>query len=425
MRALERYLFRCKDISTVKKEKGHYRHTYRKNDEINYRSYAKRKEILSNVVGRYKSWHEEDLDDVFFGLSEFSVDSSISRLGKVENQDNIFTLCELTRAYLENAGYNVQKFSNEYAQCVIRSLYGTGRNRLSHGDKVKTFPFRYMMICIAGTSKLFSSERTITGEDISAIIRKPYLAKPSDKEQRIQRVRFLNELNRICCPDREDRSKNWKYFLQVHGTAIQSQQELNLWKEILYGDNANYTEEAHEDIPPIELALLCIEFLSSCLPVQYQCLYCYAGGRYTHAGGFVKFLREHPDGLQCCIQRIKASNKKWGNPVTEYMKYWAGAVYDAKKIQHLCEKISGMIRWKSVPGSSEGELQNFCREAHLHDSDAEEAIAAETANIRVLLVEAAFRHILAENAENLLRKHIIEVFGGQQKFHNFKIAMLP
>lgn len=425
MSVLYLYLFHCKDISTVKKEKGHYRHTYRKNDEINYRLYAKKNEMLSNVVGRYKSWHEEDLDDVFFGLSEFSVDSSVSKLSKVEKPDNISTLYELTRAYLESAGYNVQKFSNEYAQCVIRSLYGTGNNRLSHEDRVKTFPFRYMMVCIAGTSRLFSSAGMIIGEDISAIIQKPYLTKPSIEKQRIQRIRFLNKLNRICCLNREDRSKNWKYFLQVHGVAIQSQQELNLWKEILYDGNANYTEEAHEDIPPVELVLLCTKFLSSCLPVQYQFLYCYEGGRYTHTGGFARFLREHPDGLQCCIQRIKTNNIKWKKPVEKYMKYWSGMVYDVTEIQHLCEKISGMIRWKSVPGASEGELQDFCREAHLHDSDAEEAIAAETANMRVLLVEATFHHILAENAENLLRKHIIEVFGGQQKFQNFKITMLP
>lgn len=424
MCALEKYLFHSKDIFTVKEEKGHYRRTYKKYDETHYRLYTRKNEMLNDVIGRYRSWHEEDLNDVFFGLSEFSIDSSVSKLSKEEKQDNISALCELTKSYLKGTGYSVERYKNEYAQCVIKSLYNIGGKQLSREDQVKLFPFRYIMVCNAGTGRLFSDAGTITGKKISANIENPYLSKPSVKKQRIQRIWFLNELNRICCLERADRSQNWKHFLQVHGASIQSQEELNLWKKILYGGNVNYKEEAYEDIPPIELTLLCTEFLSNCLPVQYQSLYCYEGGRYTHTGGFARFLREHPEGLQECIQRIKKHNKPWGNPVAKYMKYWSGNIYDVAKIQDLCGRISDMIRWKSVPGASKDSLQKFCREAHLNEDSVEEVIAAETANIRVLLIEAAFRHILTENAEKMLRSHITNVLFSQQKFPNFKSVLL-
>ncbi len=416
MLALSLYLFHCKDILTVKKERGHYRRTYRKCDENNYNSYMRRQEILSDVVGRYKSWSKEDLDSAFFNLFEFSVDSSVSKLSKIKMQEGMSTLCKLTKTYLSNSGHNVQNFNEEYAQCVIRSVYHTGSEQLSHKDRIKTFPFRYMMVCIAGTSRLYSSAVTITEEDISAVIKKPYFAKPSNKTQRIERIRFLNKLNQICCLDREDKSKNWKYFLQVHGAAIESPAEWDLWKEIIYGYGRDDEKETYEDIPPIELTLLCSEFLRSCLPVQYQFLYCYEGGQYPHLGGFAKFLHKYSEGLRCCIQRIKTNNKKWDDPVKAYMKYGSAHTYDIMSIQKLCEKISNKIRWKSIPGASESDLRDFCRKAHSDDNSADQAITKEVANMRILLVEAAFRHILAENAEKLLRKHIIDVFNSNRDF---------
>ena len=115
------------------------------------------------------------------------------------------------------------------------------------------YPFHYLMVCVAGTERLFSTQTTVYGRKVLNRCRRPYCRSKPVPLQRIERIAFLNELNHIFGLNQEDRSRNWNAFLQVHGTKIESQAELEQWRKIIYDENGT----RQEDIPPIELTLLC------------------------------------------------------------------------------------------------------------------------------------------------------------------------
>ena len=153
----------------------------------------------------------------------------------------------------------------------------------------------------------------------------------------------LHQLTAACGLDKKGRSKNWDLFLNVHGTRIESDEEYRCWKDIIYpGGN----KEAQEDIPAIDLTLMCLDCLRNCLPNKLEFLYCYRSHSIMHLGGFAKFIKQYPKILTSCVERIV--QKGWSEYKKEYLKEWVKLDFDQKVIQSLCAQGAATIRWGTI-----------------------------------------------------------------------------
>lgn len=408
-KVLKTYLFYCNDIRIVKENSGHYRRSFRVYDKEACEQYLDRKAFLLDVMKRYTAWHPEVIGS-FANIAEVGFGYWNSKEYAKGTEQVVGLICERTKQYFENTRSGAKNFNDSRTRSIIKDLY------LAE-DGSRLFPFRYMMICIAGTSRFFSSERTMQRETIAATIKNPYRKKPSKAKQRISRIRFLNDLNKISGLDRAVRSNNWKLFLQVHGSVIESPEEADLWREIVYGGTI-CKENLQEDIPPIELALLSDTLLRDCLPIQEQFLYCYQGGTYIQEGGYAKFLVEFSDVLEECVKRLRRSTKKRNSPEKEYLKLWSGISCDVKQVKDLCMRTSSCIHWETIQGASRQALSSFLLKASCCGGSAVEdsKIDEEIENLRNLLIETSFRKILATDATKVLRKNAEKVFNKNSKF---------
>ena len=170
------------------------------------------------------------------------------------------------------------------------------------------------------------------------------MGMPIPSKEKLRRISFLHELNRACDLGMEDRAKNWNLFLGVHGTQILSKGEFALWWEIIYGGQVH--GEAKEDIPAIELTLLCVDSLKNCLPDGLESLYCYRSASFMHQGGFAEFLKQYPNVLDACVRRLR--QKDWAEYRRRYLREWAKLECDQEAIRELCAERANSIRWGGI-----------------------------------------------------------------------------
>jgi len=306
----------------------------------------------------------ETFTDIFNKNTEYRVDEG--NLGKTAQEGQFSKIVEATQRYFvieDDISNNVQ-----YIVDQIASLDGNDNS---------IFPFHYFMVCIAGTKQLFTSPRTVRGEKVLQTCTDQRSKLTLTQEQRTQRIRFLHELNSACNLGREDRSRNWNLFLSVHGTRIQSKEECELWGKILYdGIPENGNVEANEDIPTIELTLLCLERLRACLPDGFKTLYCYHPGSFMHQGGFAKFLKQRPDVLNACVQRI--AQRDWTKYRRKYLLKWANPKCDQAAIWALCNQRANLIRWGTISENLNSVFESYCKAAYSREQE-EPAVLAEQA----------------------------------------------
>lgn len=396
---LEDYFSRLARIPVEKNEVGHFIPFYTQNDSIRCKEYLEKKLRLEEAVRRHKAWKPEDPKQLF-------KEGYTYRYKK-----------DKTAVCSKQIGHALTKFlgkpceADEALECMVK------RAERTQNIDTDLFPFHYLMVAVTDQVRLTSIPETVGSGRILTTCTSPYKLEHLKSEQRIKRIRLLHELNIACGLNREARSKNWNLFLRVHGTRIESRKEFDLWKDIIYPESG---EEAEENIPVIELTLLCLDCLETCLSNQMETLYCYHNGSPLHQGRFLEFIEQNPDILKACVKRV--AQKDWDKYKQKYLREWGKLECDPDVIRTLCSERADLIRWGGISAGLNEKLKDFCSIVHAATIEELETdmksennihelkkisqqlkiitqrIEGNIQELKLLLVEAAFRTILKQEA---------------------------
>lgn len=406
-KVLLRYFIKAHQIEADKKWAYNYSPTYRKMDNTAYIQYVRRSAHLKKTLERHKAWTARNFE---FPFRKNSLDTNpdIGMEVPYESKATEFTesVYRATARYFYNPNSAGKNISKRYVAEVIDWLQ-------TEKDNAAIFPFQYMMVCIAGTRRLFTTATILPVKKILEFCRNPYGKSSSGKEnkskllkiesERVRRLRLLKELIEACNLNATERAKNWNLFLTVHGSTISSPDERELWRRILYRKKPNI-DSPLEDIPPIELSFVVEEYLPQCLPIQPELLYCYDGEILAN-GNFIRFLKEYPNVLEACMERVKrnpqiisdSSGPK--NLLEEYLKWWNSLSINYSEVRKSFEEAIKSFRWGTIPNASNGELTKHLQSARKMTG---EALERNIRQFKSLLVECAVRRILAERAAEIL-----------------------
>lgn len=390
---LSDYFSRLKSISVEKQAAGHHVPSYMEIDSIRCKEYLKKKHRLEEVIRRHKAWKPGNPEQLFReGYTYYYKKNKAAVCSKLISQaltDFLGKPCE----------------ADEALECMVRRA-----ERIKNID-ADLFPFHYLMVIVADQHRLFSTPNTLSSGRIIAACDSPYNPKLSKLQQRIKRIRLLHDLNVACGLSRETRSKNWNLFLGVHGTRIESRDEFDLWKSIIYPEGS---EKPEEDIPVMELMVLCLDCLETCMSNQIETLYCYHSGSPMHQGHFIKFIEQHPDVLNACVKRVE--QKDWTKYKRKYLQEWGRLNCDPDAIQDLCGERAGLIRWGSISEDLDTKLKDFCRTAYSaigRNSVSPEGVETSVQELKSLLVETAFRTILKQETVAVLAGQAERLLNGE------------
>ena len=413
-----RSFFCCvKSLSLEKEAAGHHTAHYFVYDRKACKAYLERKERLQKVLEQYQDWKKQDEMSAFQSLPSLLVDSAYCFAEEQKKSVPVGEIIKATKDYLLNTRGGAEHVSESLANTVVIETIS------SSGNTIAEFPILYLMVCVAGTSQLFSTPRVLTTQAFLDVLKSPYYQKPARWRQRIHRIDVLHKLHELCGLDRNQRSVSWQCFLQIHGSVIESAEEADLWRMIIYGGAKKIDfDNPEEDIPPIELSLLCSDCLQTCLPIQPERLYGYQGGSVLDMGGVALFLWKYADVLPACVQRIKQRPERWKNIQKQYLKQWSMVPCNLLEIKEQCRQGSALIRWGTIPNASQEELRGFCQSLHKGDVD-EKRIASDTEELKMLLTEAALRVVVNEQARQVLADIIEEVWSKDSDF-KFRVSFL-
>ncbi len=395
---LLRYRSCVREGRLIKQQTKHYKPDYYEKDYTECLNYLERKKRLEECRGASVQWKFEDYTKVFRSEAEYSTSPGAS----VEKSGLLAKVFDATKNYFGTEDCKMENVS-DIIDCITD---------LPDVD-LALFPFHYLMVCVTGTARLFSTEMTVYGRRVLDICCSPYFKSKPEAVQRVDRIRFLNELNHIWNVDRKNKSRNWNLFLRIHGTQMESPQEVGLWREILYSKStsADGPMSTQEDIPVIQLSLLCMDYLQSCVPVDYKMLYCYRSCCVMHSGGFHRFLNRYPTVLNQCAERVqrKLPKQDWESCARRYLNEWARLECDIPAIQNLCRDAAKSIRWGGIKVGQDKDrldqkMEEFCRSCHHQQNVPKDKIYRDVEELKSLLVEAALRMALKSQAENILAK---------------------
>lgn len=375
-------------IQMEAREAGHFIVPYRKIDWNNFKHYLERKEKLNNAFQRLHKLKSEEYESLF--LEKLRIDTSLK--GGCKDTQSLKSIIIATKEFFE-----IEVDISESVCFVVRDVD-------DYSTKAR-FPFIYLMVCVAGTRQLFTSARAVEESQILMACRRQ--SEKLNWKKRVNRIRFLHRLNLSRGLDLEERSRNWNLFLRVHGAKIESKAEFALWEAII---------SAKEDIPVIELTLLCSKYLHSCLPVEAETLYCYCSCSPLHLGGFSRFMDRHPEIMKVCRERVE--RKDWAKYKRKYLEEWSRLECDPTAIQELCRSRSDLIRW----GRLNKELENFCRAEYQGNQVASDKIAERVQELKNLLVEISFREILRDEAAVILTQQAEKELSDGSDFKIFLTA---
>lgn len=264
----------------------------------------------------------------------------------------------------------------------------------------------------------FSQGHNLSLERIEAFQSDIYRAKPSVKKQRLARIRFLHKLCDIYGLTNENKSQNWRIFLYYHGADFESEEEVDLWKDIISCHSGKQVNSEKINIPPIEFRILCRGLLSQCVPIQPETLFCYQGGSPLHMGGLAEFLTKYPSVLQTCTMRV-VNSPDWDQVLEQYLEYWSILEYDLEEIRAFCRSDISKWQWKRIPYASNAELKTFCKEMCEKLSIEWSPSYGFVEELKTLLVEAAIRNALAQKASSILYKQIEKRFRVKLGFESY------
>ena len=241
---LEVFFYRIRSMPLEKEAVRHHAVRYFVHDRNAYKAYLERKTRLEKVLEQYQEWKKQNNKCAFQALPSPVVDSTCYFAEEQKTSIPVAEIIKATKGYLLNTRGGAEHFSEDLANTVVIETVS------SSSDNMAQFPIRYLMICVAGTSQLFSTPRVLTVQTLTDVLESPYYQKPTKWKQRICRISFLHQLHEICRLKKEERSASWKCFLQMHGSVIQSSEEADLWRKVIYGDEHDF-HNPKEEIPPV------------------------------------------------------------------------------------------------------------------------------------------------------------------------------
>ena len=325
-----------------------------------------------------------------------------------EKSCTIEKIIQATKDYLSDTRGGAKHLSESIATAVVMELLSNNEN------KIAQFPIQYLMVCVAGSSQLFSTPRSLHKKTVRSVLEKPYQQKPDKSKQRIIRIRFLDELHKICKLSAKEQSASWKCFLRIHGSTILMSEEAELWRTVIYTDKHDPYHPS-VDIPPIELSLLCNDCLQDCLPIQPERLYGYRGGSVLHLGGYATFLQQYPDALNICAQRIRQRPEGWGGIQKKYLKLWSAIPCNLSGINALFKQCCEKVNWDRILNASQDKMRDFCQSLHENEVD-EKQIASDIEELKILIIETSLRTVLAEQARAVLANKVEEAWNNGSDF---------
>lgn len=391
---LQDYFYCMKRLPAEKRAAGHYVPSYTQADSNCCKEYLNKKHRLGEAVRRHKTWKPDDPEQLFNkGL----------RYHYIKDKETVCSK-QISRALTEFLGKPCG--NDEALECMVK------RAERTKNIDTDLFPFHYLMVAVTDQDRLSSTPDTLGSGRILATCNSPYKSKffKPEKEQKIKRIRLLHEVNIACKLSPEARSKNWNLFLRVHGTRIESKEEYDLWKDIIYPEGS---DEAKENIPVMELTLLCLDCLETCLPNQMETLYCYHSGSPLHQGYFLKFIEQNSNVLDACVKRVK--QKDWAKYKRKYLREWGKLECDPDAIWALCSERADLIRWGGISKGLNEKLMDFCSAAYSaigRKSMLPERIEESVQELKSLLVETAFRTILKQEAVAVLAEQAEKLLNG-------------
>lgn len=407
---LETFFASIMALPLEKEAAGHYKARYREFDKNACLAYQKRKERIERALKKYQEGRveeklikESELPDPIVDL--IGTSSKKSQIDVKEDK-----IAEDTREYLSFTRGGAKHFDVDLAKEAVR------QTAVAADNKIECFPMLYLMVCVAGSSQLFETCRSLGKESLQGAFEIPYHQKPARWRQRIHRIDFLHKLHKLCELDRDQRSASWQWFLQIHGSAIESAEEADLWRMIIYDDNEGIDfDNPKEDISPIELSLLCNDCLQTCLPIQLEYLFGYQGGSVLHMGGFAQFLQKYPDVLPACVQRIKQRPDRWKDIQKQYLKQWSMIPCDLLEIKEQCRQGCELIRWGTLPNISREDIYEFFKSLP-KNKVGKKRIMSDIEELKILLIESALRITLNEQARGVLAHKIEETWNKDSDF---------
>lgn len=391
------YFAQASIIPAEKQAAGHHFNSYTSIDTIRYQQYKDKKRRLRVLVQRYKEWESIDYKHIFQSDTDYELVETHQHSGRFLGDKGKFeSICSITKDFLQLES-DISGGVENILDCIEQS-----------GSDISEFPFHYLMVVATGGNALFSGARILSGGTVLNTCKSLQNSGMNLEEQRIKRIECLRQLNQICDLDRATRSKNWNLFLTVHGTEIRSRGEVELWRSILYGETSENTKkEPQEDIPVIELTLLCLDCLRNCLPDEMETLYCYSIGSNMHQGGFAKFLEQYPKILNDYTMRLQ--RKDIAAERKKYLEEWAKPDCNLTVIQKLCRDRAVRTRWDN---DLKQKLEFFCLSLYQKNNvskDVEQLknlISENVQELKDLLIEAAFRRALNDEASTRLATQI-------------------
>lgn len=266
-----------------KEAAGHYRTDYLRKDLLSCKQYIDRRKALQYLLEECHTWVEfTNFPEGALPAGSIYSDEELPCKIKSQMADAIV---KATEKYFREAGNRHIEIKRANCRSVISQL-------LRLHNTFAVFPFCYLAVCCIGGGRMFSSTYTLDSEAYKPLLNGDYRDKRLAKKKRLAIIRLLDELNNACELTREQQQYNWKYFLQTFGAKIMSSDEELLWHGIL-NEPISPQKESSLKLPPIELSLLCKEYLQICFPIQPENLYCYNNCSALHMGKYSLFLRQH------------------------------------------------------------------------------------------------------------------------------------
>lgn len=405
----------CKiDVANVRQETKHYNKTYSQGDWMYYTEYEKHLAKLQQLMAEHASWEMETTDDKVKEYKEKGIMPS-EKSEKEAEKSIIRAVRTETVAFLQNMRSNVKsekEITLYTAQWVMEAL------NYAQGD----FAFRFLVMCISEKKTIFmrvdsadgTDERTadlsnlISKEGISAVLEQPYTkGHPPKQAQRLWCIRFLNNLMDILNVGVAERIENWKLFFKVFGSEILSEEEMQLWKNIIKCDVGSKAGSNKCIIPAIELSLYVADRIKACCPIEYERLYCYTGGSRLHLGGYAEFVSLRAEAIQNCFSSIQKPRKitasRWEKIKKDYLNQWAAVASDYEKIKKICSNGCKLVRTATLGEAYEDFVTHHC------DKKMEK-------ELKMLIVETSIRMALAEDAAEKLRDRVKRCFSAAKPF---------
>lgn len=406
-KVLSRYTADVCSIKPAKEASGHFHRDYRVWETNEFVKDCDKRKRLETLLEELRKWQDEKLNP--FPYEDVSFFTGADQTCDLSDKQ-ITAIRRLTKEFLQTTRSQMKGIRDASITSLTAQVY-----RETKADGL--FPICYLILCVAGTGRVFTSGQDISYEQVEAVLKTPYRQKPSIEIQRFARIRFVKELIDVLELASEESIKNWRAFLQIHEARIGSIEENALWHEILQ----SFTAEKSGIIPPIEVQMIGRQYLEECLPIQPERLLSYIAHSELTESGYAEFYHQHQDLIRTCASRVQNSNQ-WKEIIKVYNKYWAAVEIDLAEARDYCKSKSELLHWESIQKATKCNLGRFCNGLYSEHS-SHVRIDAAVEELKSLILETALRIVLTNQARDILRKKIEETLNNPRFAVDFHIEI--